>query len=66
MVGLVGARALVGPGLATPLHLDTSDQGEGVLDISQNTAHLFLLKHSKISSHIFDVLYFFNDAKECC
>ena len=33
----------------------------------KNIAHLFLLKHSKISSHIFDdASYFFDDAKECC
>ena len=33
----------------------------------KNIAHLFSLKHSKISSHIFDdAAYFFDDAKECC
>ena len=57
-------------------HLDTLDQRESVLDIShiahlsvryKNIAHLFLLKHSKITSHIFDdAWYFFDDAKECC
>ena len=35
--------------------------------VIKNIAHLFLLKHSKILSHIFDdASYFFDDPKECC